>query len=379
MRRVQAPWRHARRVGWLFAGVGSVAGLLLAASPVAAQEVAPRLTGNQVLDRLDQVTLAATRRAKAAPDAKLDAVVAQLAAIDSSLRSTLGGDAGQPVATVSAGKRDAVLRAQAGAKRVQAWLDASAVACTRDDLDQMLAALAATLDQLAHDRASSKAPPPVLDGIETIAGKPLFVLRPGATPARFVLTGENLVDLQCANPSVVAQDADGHPAAVQPQLVAAQPTRVEMRWPDAAKLAPGAYQLQLTTQRKAFLVGCVAQPAATIALQVSAPVGFSVHYALAAVCAGTSAPLGSGNLTLAGYDQTAAATVAAPACAAPTAYTLTASSQVGTGAPVQIGPVTQSADASSTLGIGHGVTFTWSPALHQVLARSGAQGCKGVD
>jgi hypothetical protein len=179
---------------------------------------------------------------------------------------------------------------------------------------------------------------------------------------------------------VVAVDAKGQPATAQPQLVAAQPGRVELRWPDADKLAPGTYSLRLTAERKAFLIGCVSQPPATAALQVAPTLTFHVTYALIATCHGSAAPvaLDSATLALTGRNRTATRNVNASTCPNPVSYTLTAALRTNGGPPVKTGPVNQAADASITTGLGNGVTLSWEPALHQMLVRSGKPGCKGV-
>lgn len=371
-----------RWCAWVLgAGVlgGVVAGACLM-QPAFAQEVAPRLTGSMVLTELGKVQQALAARAKSAPDPQLDAVAGKLTGMRDALQKALGGDAEQPTETLGAGERDAVVRADAAAKRVTAWLSASAVACTREDLNAMLAALSATLEQLASDTSSQKAPLPIIDGVETIDQRPLFVLRPSKDSPRFVLTGANLVDPRCANPAVVAVDAKGQPVTLQPQLVAAQPTRVELRWPGADKLAPGSYTLKLTAERKAFLLGCVSEPPATMALQVAPQQTFQVSYALVATCQGSTGPvsLGAGTLTLDARGQTAARNVDVTACANPVSYTVTAAVRTAGGAATKLAPVTQSADASITTGLGNGLTLSWEPALHQLFVRSGKQGCKGV-
>lgn len=369
-----------RTRAWAVMLLVALAGAACVVPRAQAQAVAPRLTGSMVLDHLGKVSDAAAVRAKATQDAKLEVVVTKLGAMRTALQKSLGDDAGEPTATMGSDARDAVVRADAAAKRVQAWLDASAVACTRDDLDGMLAALTTTLDRLAADTSSQKAPLPVIDGVETLDRRPLFVLRQSKVVPSFVLTGENLVDPQCANPKVVALDAKGQPTAAQPQLVAAQPTRVELRWPDADKLAPGSYTLQLTAERKAFLIGCVSEPPALAALQVAPTPTFHVTYALVATCQGSATPvaLDSATLLLSGRDQTASRNVNASACPEPVSYTVTAAVRINDGPAVKTAPVTQAAGASVTAGLGNGLTLSWNPALQQIFVRTGKQGCKGV-
>lgn len=360
--------------------LGAVLGGAWLAAPVLAQEVAPRLTGAMVLDELGKVQQAAAARASASGDAGATAVAGKLAAMSAALKNVLGGKADEPTATLGADQRGAVVHADAAAKRVQAWLDASTVACTKDDLAAMLAAVSAVVDELAADTASQKAPLPVIDGVETLDKRPLFVLRPGKDAPRFVLTGENLVDAQCANPNVVALDAAGHPAPVQPHLVAAQSGRVEMNWAGADKLAPGSYTLQLTAQRKAFLIGCTSQPAALTVLQIAPAQTFTVNYALVASCGGNPAPvpLDSQTVSISGRGQTVTRNIDGAACTNPGSYTLTAAAHANNGEVTTMGPVTQGADASITAGVGNGITISWEPALRQLFVRSGQQGCKGI-
>jgi hypothetical protein len=354
--------------------------LVLVTMTAAAQQVAPRLTGDLVVADLAKAQQAVQARADDSHDAALQAVAAKLQSMAARLRETLGDDASQPVATIDKDARDAAMRADAAAKRVQAWLDASAVTCTRDEAQAMLAVLTATLDQLSADTASQKAPLPVIDGIETLDQRPLFVLTADDAVPKFVLTGANLVDAQCANPAVTATGPDGKPVGAQPQLVAAQPSRVELQWPGAANLAPGSYVLKLSAERKAFLLGCVSQPPAVAALQVAPAPHFNVSYALIATCAGQPAPvsLGSATVAIAGRGQTVARTIDASACATPVSYTLTAAARAGNGEETRAGPFTQGPDASITSGLGNGLTLSWDPALHQLVVRSGQRTCKGV-
>lgn len=359
---------------------GGIACLSCSVLPVAAQEVAPRLTGAMAIAELSKLQRAIADRAQAMQDDKLQAIVGQLANLRASLQKNLGDDADEPAATLDADERDAVARADAAAKRVQAWLDASAVACTRSDVDAMLAVLSVTLDHLARDTSSQKSPLPVIDGVETLDRRPLFVLRQSREIPRFVLTGENLVDTQCANPKVVATDAHGKSIPLQPQVVAAQPARVELRWPNADQLVPGSYVLRLSAQRKKFLFGCTAEPPAVAVVQVAAPLHFSVTYALIATCEGKPAPvsLDSATLQLTNRDQTVARSIDVSACGKPVSYTITAAVRTADGEPTKMGPITQGPDAGITAGLGNGLTLSWDPALHQVFVRSGKQACKGV-
>jgi len=354
--------------------------MLVCATTAAAQQVAPRLTGDMVVADLAKAQQAVKARAGDNHDAQLQAVSAQLQTMAARLRELLGGDAGQPLATIDKDARDAAVRADAAAKRVQAWINASAVACTRDEADAMLAALTTTLAHLSADAEPQKAPLPVIDGVETLDQRPLFVLTADDAVPKFVLTGANLVDAQCANPEVTATGPDGKPVAAQPQLVAAQPGRVELQWPGAANLPPGSYTLALSAQRKAFLLGCVSQPPAVAVLQLAPAPRFNVSYALIATCEGQSAPvsLAAATIPVAGRGQTVSRSIDVAACAQPVSYTLTAAASAGDGQETRAGPFTQGPDASVTSGLGNGLTLTWDPSLHQLLVRSGKRTCKGV-
>ncbi|HET7561244.1 MAG TPA: hypothetical protein VFJ87_02560 [Rhodanobacteraceae bacterium] len=358
---------------------GVLAALALAAS---AQQVAPRLTGAMVVANLDKVEQAAKARAGTSHDAQLQALVAQLQRMRDGLSQSLGDDADEPLETISKSTRASAVRADAAAKRVQAWLDASAEGCTRADADAMLAAVTATLNQIAADSSDQKAALPVIDGVETLDKRQLFLLHQGgeATP-KFVLTGANLVDAQCANPEVVVLAADGKPVTAQPKLVAAQPGRVEMAWPGANTLAPGSYVLKLTAQRKAFLVGCTSEPPAIAVLQVAPQLHFTVSYALSATCDGGTAPLvlGSGTLpVMTAGNHTEAKTIDVSACKDPSTFTVAASVRAPDGSETRFGPFSQGAAAMITAGLGNGLTISWDPSLHQLFVGSGARTCKGV-
>ncbi|MBN8736383.1 MAG: hypothetical protein J0H27_08955 [Xanthomonadales bacterium] len=354
--------------------------LTLAALAASAQQVAPRLTGAMVIADLAKVQQAVKARGDGTQDADLQAVDGQLQRMGANLRKMLGDDSNKPVATIDKDVRDAAIRAEAAAKRVQAWLDASATACTRDETGAMLAALTATLEQLSADTSSQKAPLPVIDGVETLDQRPLFVLGKQDAVPKFVLTGANLVDAQCANPEVTVVGADGKLVGTQPQLVAAQPGRVELQWPGAANLAPGAYTLRLAAERKGFLFGCTSQPPAVAVLQVAPQQHFKVSYALIATCEGQSAPvsLASATVSITGRDQTVTRSVDVSACGTPASYTLTAAAGEAPGQETKMGPVTQGPDAGITSGLGNGLTISWDPSLHQLLVRSGTRTCKGV-
>lgn len=361
-----------------------LSGLLLGALALAApaQQVAPRLTGALVVEHLGKVEQAVKARAAASPDAAVQGLATQLQRMQAALTRALGDDAEQPLETIDKGTRAAAVRADAATKRVEAWLQVSADGCTRADSSTMLLAVTKTLDEVTADTSDQKAALPVIDGVETLDQRPLFVLHQGATVIpKFVLTGANLVDNQCANPAVVALGADGRKAAAQPKLVAAQPGRVELAWPGAGGLAPGSYTLKLTAQRKAFLVGCTAEPPALAVLQVAPQLHFTVSYALSATCAGGTTPqvLGSGSLpVLTGSNHTEAKTFDVSTCHDPSSYIVAASVRAPDGSETKFGPFSQSAAAMITAGLGNGLTLSWDPALHQLFVASGQHTCKGV-
>jgi hypothetical protein len=351
-----------------------------AVEPVQAQDVATRLTGTKVLEDLHKAGQAINARAEATHDGDLREVGGRLAQMESALGKELGGDADQPLAIVDAQSRADATRANAAAQRAQAWLDA-APGCDAAETRAMTAALALMVDRLAADTASQKDPLPVINGIESVEDhRPLFVLQPGEQAPKFVLAGENLVDPQCANPSVSALDARGRPVAAQPKVIAAQGGQVELVWPGADKLAPGGYVLQLAAKRKAFLFGCVAEPAANAALQVASPLRSTVSYTLSATCpGGTEVQLDKASLpAISARNQTVTHAVAGSACANPVSYTVAATVATSDGKAIPAGPVTQPADASVTLGLKGGLTLSWDPTVRQVVVRSGALACKGV-
>ena len=367
------PWGAAAAVALALA----VAGF----GPGHAQEVTNRLTGAKVLENVHAAAQAIDERAKALSDASLVDVSKRLSQMEQSLQKELGDKAAQPLAIIDAQARSDATRANAAAERVQAWLKI-ADGCNAGETAATAAALALMVDRLASDTASQKAPLPIVNGIETVADhRPLFVLQPGDQAPKFVLTGENLVDPQCANPVVSAFDAQGRPVPSQPKVSAAEASRVELVWPGADKLATGGYVLRLASKRKAFLFGCVDQPPASAALQVAGPMRYSVSYTLSARCPGAAADteLDKGTLPdITARNQTVSHAVSKMACADPVSYTVTA--QVGTagGQPAQAGPVTQPADASITLGMKNGLSLNWDPSVRQLVVRAGAAACKGI-
>ncbi|HEX5959864.1 MAG TPA: hypothetical protein VFY97_01285 [Rhodanobacteraceae bacterium] len=371
-----------RSASWLRASAWlGLACVLCIGVPAAAQDAARQPTGTQVLAELANAQQAVESRAATAPDdaTGLQAVATKLQGMGSALRAALGDDADQPITDIGSDERAAAVRAGSAARRVQAWLAASAAGCTRDDIEAMLKALTATLDKLAADTTSQGAPLPMIDGVTTLDGRPLFVLREGAESTRLVLTGANLIDPGCPGPVVTALDAQGQPVGPQPQVAAAHPDRVELDWAGVGKLPPGGYTLQLTTERKAFL-HCASQPPTNAMVEVAPPLRFSVTYVLIATCAGSTAPvsLGAATLTLAGRGQTEARDIDVKACPQPVSYTVTAAVRDAGGFETKMSPVTHPADAAIDADLGNGLTLDWDPAGHRLSVNSGGRTCKGV-
>lgn len=371
--------RPANRLGGLLGVV--VACVWIVAGAAVAQPVAPRLTGTLVVQQLGELHQALLERASTSPQApRVQAVARQVAGLRSDLVAALGGDAGQPVNLIGDDERAAVVRAGAAARRVKAWLDIPLQGCSKAETRAMLAVVAATLQRLAGGGASQGDPLPVIGGVETLDGRALFVLHQGSEAASFILTGKHLVDAQCANPEVVALDAQGQPAAVQPHLVAAQPARVELQWAGMERLAPGTYTLEVSAERKAFLFGCVSQPPALAVLEVAPGFQASVRYRVAATCKGQAAPLelDTGSLEIVGQGQSAVRRVDTGSCPQPRSYRISATTRLPGGQEARMGPVNQAAGVGLTVGLGHGLTLTWEPGVHQVVVRSGKSSCQGV-
>lgn len=368
------------RAGWLALG-----GLLLVAStaPIHAQ-MAARLSGQVALDEIKAASAALAAQTKGAADAPMAGVEQQLADMAGTLQA-LHGDLDKPVETINDAERAGVLRAHAAAARVQAYVAASE-GCQGGDAGAMQASLAEGVARLARDTTSAKLVP-VVDGVETLAHVPLFVLHQGSGPMVFALTGINLVDTQCANPKVVATDAAGRALSSQPDLTGAAPSRIELRWPQSAALPTGSVVLHVTTQRKAFLVGCTAMPEASAVIQVAPAVRYQVAYALSARCPastskGSSASevaLAHGKMPwLAGYGSTVSQPVDTSACAEPESYSVSAIVQGSDGSHAAAGPFTQSAQASITAGLPGGLTLSWNPSAQTLFVRSGLKSCKGA-
>ncbi len=365
---------------WLALG-----GLLLVAStaPTHAQ-MAARLSGQVALDEVKAASSSLAVPAKSAPDASLAGVEQQLAEMANTLQA-LHGDLDKPVETIGDADRASVLRAHAAAARVQAYVAASG-GCQGSDAGAMRAALVAGVARLARDTASAKLVP-VVDGVETLAHVPLFVLHQGSGPMLFALTGANLVDTQCANPHVVATDPAGQPLSSQPGVTGAAPGRIESRWPQSAALPTGSVVLHVTTQRKAFLLGCTALPEASAVVQVAPAARYQVEYTLSASCPASAAngssasevPLAHGKMPwLQGYGSTVSQPVDTSACGEPQSYSVSATVEGSDGSHTVAGPFSQSAQASITAGLPGGLTLSWSPSAQTLFVRSGLKTCKGV-
>ncbi len=357
----------------------------IAAPPPSGQGVAQRLTGAMVVAQLGKLQRAVEARALQAPQhaAKLKSIAGQLGHMQAALKQILGNDAMKPVATIGKRARADAMRAAAAAKRVGAWLDIPAAACTPGEIDAVLSVLSTTVTTLGDDTSSQSDPLPIIDGVQTLDKRPLFVLRPGGKQApKFILTGANLLDTQCANPKVVVLDAQGKPVSAQPHLVGAQPSRVELAWPGLASLPAGTYVVQLTAQRKAFLFGCKSEPTTMAAVAVTPPQHFVVTYTLAGSCGAKGQPvtLANGKLPpVGGSQRSVSKAIALPAsCQNPTSYTLKASVATADGKVSRYGPVTQGAGVTVTTGLGHGLTMQWDPFQRQLFVRAGNSTCKAV-
>lgn len=358
--------------------LGVLCGLLVAgAANHASAQIAPRLTGDAVIARLETARQDLAARAANVHDDRLASASERLGQMEAALRKSLGNKSSQPVAIIDDSSRVAVLRADAAVQRTRAYLDA-ANGCPGADAQAMAAGLATTIDLLATASGSSKATP-VVSGVETIDHRPLFALHPGTTPMAVALVGTDLSDAQCADPQVTATDEHGKPIDPQPVVTGVLPTRIELKLPGGAGLSSGAYVLHVVPKHKVFLRGCAAQPEAQAVLQVAPPLRVSVSYTLAATCNGQSVPAGSGALPdITSYGGTASRQVDAAACANPSRYAISAKVAFGDGNSASVGPFEQSADADITVGLPAGLAMSWSPSTHTVFVRSTPNICKGV-
>lgn len=351
---------------------------LLACMQGAPAQLAPRLSAQVVLDEL-----AAAREGVAAtapPGSPLAQVRDALDALATAVRQGAGDDLTRPVELAGDAVRARIVRAHAAAARVRAYADA-VEGCQPGDLVAMQQALALGVRQLSADAAGGKVVP-VIDSVQTLDNQPVFAHRAAAGPWAIALVGEQLTDLQCADPEVVATDAAGQRLALQPRVTGTSPARVELRWADAAALPVGPVVLQLRTRHKVFLLGCTAVPPAQAVVQLAPPARATVDYALEALCPGPGrdgvVPLGSGALPLEGAGAAASAHIDTAACAAPQAYRLHVGVTGGDGHRADAGPFTQPAAAAITAGLPGGLTISWNPAVQTLAVRAAAARCRGM-
>jgi hypothetical protein len=348
----------------------------LAAGHVQAQ-IAPRLTGEAVIGRLDAVRQELAERAGKLHDDRLTAASARLGTMAVALRKSLGNKISQPVDIIDDGSRVAVWRADAAVQRTRAYLDAQP-GCPGSDANAMADGLATTIDRLASASGSSKATP-VINGVETIDHRALFALHPGSSPIALALAGTNLADPQCADPQVTATDEHGKPVDAQPVITGTLPTRIELKLPSGVGNTSGTYLLHVVTKHKSFLMGCSAQPEALAVLQVTQPMRVSVNYELTATCGnGQRMPISGSLPDITAYGGTASRQVDAAMCPDPSRYAISAKVAFGDGSSASVGPVEQSATADITMGLPAGFTLSWSPSTRTVFVRSAGNVCKGV-
>jgi hypothetical protein len=362
-----------------------VAGMLLVwlvqamFSGLAAQD-APRLTGEEVINKLDAAQHELAARAASLPGSSLASTSQHLAAMAEALRKALGKDAAKPVDLIGADGKASAYRANALVQRTRAYLD-TAKSCSDSDARAMADALAAMVNAVDAVRGASKVQP-VIDGVETADHRPLFVLRNSSKNIAFALVGENLFDAQCENPLVTATDAKGKLQTIQPTVTGLQPGRIELKLADVSALGSGSYVLHLVSKRKAFLVGCSTQPEAVAAVQVAAAGKMSVSYAVTATCrsggADQSLPPVSGTLADLSGTGTVSRQVDIGNCANPVSYAITAKTTFADGHVESIGPISQIASAGISAGLPGGYSMSWDPSVHQLFVRPPSGTCKGV-
>lgn len=347
------------------------------AGPASAQ-IAPRLTGSAVIGQLESARHDLAARAASLPHSSLAATSERLGKLADALRKSLGNDAEKPIDTLGKDAKGSAYRASALVQRARAFLDATS-GCLDADVEAMAEALATTVRLVADEGGSSKMQP-VINGVETLDHRPLFVLHGGKGPA-FALVGVNLFDAQCESPVVTATDGQGKLRSVQPDVTGVLPNRIELKLPDGAAVASGSYVLHVVAKHKAFLVGCSAQPPTIAAVQVAPSAKVSVSYGVAATCRAGSAdrrlPPVTGTMPdLAG--GTVVQQVAIDGCAEPVSYAITAKVTFGDGHSVAVGPITQVASAGITAGLPAGLSLSWDPSVRQIFVRPSAITCKGV-
>ena len=367
---------HARRarVTRLLCGL-----LALGLGGHASAQMAPRLTGDTVISQLDAAQHDLAARANVLHDTRLAATSQRLVQMAEALRKALGSNTAKPIETIDEQTKAMALRGDAAAQRTQMYLTTSS-GCMGDDAKAMIEALAVTVDQLAAAANSSKAAQPVINAVETLDHQPLFAIHPDSKPLTLALVGVNLSDPQCADPQITVTDEKGASLDAPPTITGLLPNRIELKWPSGSAFKPGSYVLHVVPKRKAFLVGCTAQPEATAAIQVATPLKFSVSYALSAICGGGSnKPLSMGVMPdITAYGATVSRQVDTSSCVNPVSYAITAKASFGDNSNTSIGPITQSADATITAGMPGGLSLSWDPSVHQLFVRSGANLCKGA-
>jgi hypothetical protein len=369
------------RVRSLVAGI-AVCLLAPGAGAPARAQIAPRLTGSAVIEQLQTAQHDLAARAAGLPHSSLAATGQRLATLTDALRKTLGSDAARPIDLIAADAKAAAYRAYAVVQRTQAYLQASK-GCLETDSDAMADALATTVDLLAGATGSAKLQP-VINGVETADHRPLFVLRNTGKDTAFALVGANLFDAQCENPRVTATDAQGKPQSVQPRVTGMQADRIELALTDPSGLSPGSYVLHVASRRKAFLVGCAAQPEAIAAVQVAAPPKMSVSYALTATCKASHGAdqvterTVTGTMPGIGGTGTVSQRVALVDCAEPVSYAISAKVGFGDGRIASVGPFSQMASAGITVGLPGGLSLGWDPSVRELFVRPAGSQCKGV-
>mgnify|MGYP001036444166 CR=1 FL=1 len=373
-------------LGKLGAGIAMAMLALGLASPGPAvgqgtAQIAPRLTGELIVAQLDAAQHDLAARAAAAPGSSLAATSQKLADLGQDLRKALGKDLVKPIDTLGNDEKAQAYRAEAVVQRAQAFLEASR-GCLGQDVVAMADALARTVALKATASGGSKLPP-VINGVETLDRRPLFVLHGDGAGAAFALTGENLLDAQCASPVVSAADAQGKPQAVQPEVTGVLPNRIELKLP-AGSLPPGSYVLNVVAQRKVFLLGCTAQPPASAVLEVAPAPKVSVSYSVTQTCPapgggqGRALPAVTGDMPVGAGKGTVAKYVAVDGCADPLSYAISATVTFGDGHSSTVGPISQIASAGITAGLPGGLSLSWDPSVHQLVVRPAAGSCKGV-
>ena len=365
-------------------GAAGIAIWLLAPAVVgaASPQIAPRLTGAIIASELDSAQQALAARASGLPSVSLADTSQRLGAMAADLRKSMGGDIDKPIDTIGAGAKASAYRAEAAVKRAQAFLVASK-GCLGGDTAAMAQALARTVELEAAGTGSSKLLP-IVNGVETLDQRPLFVVRGSSTPLAFALTGENLFDAQCASPVVTATDGQGRPLATQPGVTGVLPNRIELKLPDSSQLQPGDYVLHVLTRRKAFLVGCTAQPETIAVLQLAPPVKMTVSYSVTATCsaghggAGQALPAVTGTMPDGAGTGTVAKYIKIDGCSDPLSYAISAKVTFSDGHSGSIGPISQIAAAGISAGLPGGLSLSWDPSVRQLLVRPADNRCKGV-